>query len=741
MPDSEDAFLKKREDLKALKEDEKAKDLELENLQVEETVRLHRLREQHAPIESEIESLRKRRSNIDRRQVEIRGEICSALGIQEGDMPFAGELIQVREEERDWEGAAERLLRGFGLSLLVPEAHYREVSSWVDAHHLNGRFVYFHVRRPRLQDLPALSAHSLARKLSIKPDSVFYEWIEKELAHRFDVACCSSQEAFRREPRAVTLMGQIKDPTGRHEKDDRSRIDDRSRYVLGWSNASKIAALEVRKKGMEEDMAGIAGRLSEILALRRSLGVRMDALLKIEEFQSYREMDLAEPQREIECLEEERERLSRASDVLRALQGQLVEALERAKDSEQTYMLARDQRAAVDERRKNALQMLDEVKKRLLEAEEFEEGIREKMEAMVKEALPGREITLEGAGQREQEVRTFIQQRIDDREKQVRNMADKIVSGMAGFNEEFKLETVEMDPSVASAAEYRGLLSQLEGDDLPRFEQRFKELLNVNTINEIANFNAQLVRERETIRERIERINESLTQIDYSKGRYIRLEAMPTSDADVREFQAELRACTEGALSGTEDAHYSEIRFAQVRRIIDRFRGREGLSDQDRRWTLKVTDVRNWFNFAASERWREDDAEFEHYSDSGGKSGGQKEKLAYTILAASLAYQFGLEWGATRSRSFRFVVIDEAFGRGSDDSTQYGLELFRKLNLQLLIVTPLQKIHIIEPFISGVGFVNNEGGRSSRVLNLSIEEFHEKARDIPGYASAVPASI
>jgi len=142
-----------------------------------------------------------------------------------------------------------------------------------------------------------------------------------------------------------------------------------------------------------------------------------------------------------------------------------------------------------------------------------------------------------------------------------------------------------------------------------------------------------------------------------------------------------------------------------------------------------VTDVRNAFSFAASERWREDDSEHEHYSDSGGKSGGQKEKLAYTILAASLAYQFGLEWGEVRSRSFRFVVIDEAFGRGSDESAQYGLRLFAQLNLQLLIVTPLQKIHIIEPFVNSVGFVHNEDGRASMLRNLTIEEYREeKAR-------------
>jgi uncharacterized protein YPO0396 len=75
------------------------------------------------------------------------------------------------------------------------------------------------------------------------------------------------------------------------------------------------------------------------------------------------------------------------------------------------------------------------------------------------------------------------------------------------------------------------------------------------------------------------------------------------------------------------------------------------------------------------------------------------------------------------------VVIDEAFGRGSDESAQYGLQLFEKLNLQLLIITPLQKIHIIEPFVASVGFVHNAEGRDSRLRNLSIDEYRqEKSR-------------
>ncbi len=82
-----------------------------------------------------------------------------------------------------------------------------------------------------------------------------------------------------------------------------------------------------------------------------------------------------------------------------------------------------------------------------------------------------------------------------------------------------------------------------------------------------------------------------------------------------------------------------------------------------------------------------------------------------------------------KARDFRFAVIDEAFGRGSDESTRYALKLFGRLGLQLLIVTPLQKVHVIEPFISAIGFVDNPTGARSRVHTLTIEEYHKRRKD------------
>ena len=330
-------------------------------------------------------------------------------------------------------------------------------------------------------------------------------------------------------------------------------------------------------------------------------------------------------------------------------------------------------------------------------------------------------------------MRDWLQKEFDCVDSRIRRLDEKIVKAMEAYRKDYPVETQEVDARIAALPEFSRMLEKLAGDDLPRFESRFKELLNENAIREVANFQSQLHRERQTTKERIAAINRSLRDIDYNPNRFIALEIVAAGDADIRDFQQDLRACTENALTGSEDATYSEAKFLQVKAIIERFRGREGSAEADRRWTKRVTDVRNWSTFSASERWRDDDREHEHYTDSGGKSGGQKEKLAYTVLAASLAYQFGLEKGAKRSRSFRFVAIDEAFGRGSDESARYALELFGRMNLQLLVVTPLQKIHIIEPFVAGVGFVHTEEGRHSMLRNLTIEEYrNERAAHLAG---------
>jgi len=679
---------------------------------------------QAAEVNGELRSLRERKNNIPKRQLDLRTLLCQELRLKEDALPFAGELIAVRPEEPDWEGVAERLLHSFAVSILVPDSYYRAVSDWIDGRHLHERVVYYRV--------PALAATiappepgrgTLAAKLEVK-DTEFAPWLERELARRADAECVETMAEFRRASRAVTKAGQIKGGV-RHEKDDRFRIDDRSRYVLGWSNERKIDVLVGQA-------AGLARQLADADRIQAGCETAVDAavargqmLAGLAQTRDFAEIDYQSAVNRIAELTQEHAKLTAASAELARLDADLKEVGQQIEAAEQGRSETDGKLGRVKQSMSDAKAEQEEARAILAEpsgtpATAHFDAIGALL-AKAGQALPDKPAACDRAENSAAGELMSFEARLGERKTRLGN---RIVSAMTNFRSQYPIETSELDSAVEAADGYRELHSRLADDDLPRFRQQFKTYLNQNTIREIAQFHAQLNRQSNLIRERIGTINTSLVDVDYNPGRYIRLEPQPTPSIEIRDFRADLRACTDNTVSpGTADDQYSEQKFLQVKGIIERFRGREGQSEADQRWTRLVTDVRNWYTFTASERYREDDSEYETYADSGGKSGGQKEKLAYTILAASLAYQFKLEWGAAKSRTFRFAVIDEAFGRGSDESTRFALELFGRLGLQLLIVTPLQKIHVIEPHVSAVGFVDNPTSRYSRLRTLTIEEY------------------
>jgi uncharacterized protein YPO0396 len=706
-----------------------------QNRVVEQEVVKRRLDEEAEEVNAELRSLQSHTTNIPAASLDLRGQLCGDLGADPEELPFAGELVRVRSDASDWEGAAERVLRGFALSLLVPSDRYGAVARWVDQRHLGARLVYFRVPStdPPSSAPERRTGHPLlVDLLEVKPESGFAPWLEGELARRANHACVDTIDELRAAQKAVTRAGQVKD-RDRHEKDDRRAVGDRRTYVLGWDNAQKIEAIVAHASELHTRR----GKLADSLRQSRSEAVeaekRLRSVSSLDEYTRWEDLDWEGLVNEIAGLRDERDRILSSSNSLAALEAELATTIEaiHGTDAEITGLgekrggLLRDQE---DSRR--AVELADRT---LADpaASEVPALVWQELDVRTQGASAVTDLDVTTISRVAEEVRDAVER---ERIAVMRRQGDRgyqVVGAMSEFRGRYPQETLEFDASLASAKDFRQLYDKVANDDLPRFEKEFKEYLNQNTIRDIAGFSAQLHKQEKLIRERIETINSSLVGIDYNEGRYIALLAEPTPNTEVREFQSDLRACTDDVIGAGADEQYSEQRFQQVKRLIDRFKGREGFTDVDHTWTRRVTDVRQWFVFSASERWREDGSEYEHYTDSAGKSGGQKEKLAYTILAASLAYQFKLDFGAARSKSFRFVVIDEAFGRGSEVSTQYALTLFTRLGLQLLIVTPLQKIHVIEPYVSSVGYVDNLNGSCSRLLSLTIAEYRRRrdARD------------
>ena len=683
-------------------------------------------------ITDELTSLQQRTSNLPVEQVEVRAELCAALGLTAVDLPYAGELLDVFDERAEWRGAAERVLRGFALSLLVPQQHYDAVTGWVNGRRLTfhgrggkvtgAKLVYERVPRQRVRlQPPEHDGLLLADCIEVK-NGPFREYLVNELTKRADFRCAASLEEFRSQRRAVTREGQVRSGE-RHEKDDRHRVDDPRRWALGWANERKIAALRTELAELETEREAAAAEVARLSEQRDALQKRLDALLRIEGFRSWSDLDIDEAEARANDHDAERIRLeagsSRLEEIARALDDNAKQAEAMANSIEElTGKLATTAKAA--DQAKQDKKRDDEVL--AAQPEQQLAAARASYTALDERLGVKRPTRAAECAETENALSADLHQRIDRLNKELGGYAQSLIQSMLKVLVRWPELRADVDANVEARQEFLAFRDRVATDDLPRFEREFKEQLNKNAIQELAGFNNWLHRQASVIDDRIDRINDALGAVPYNPGHFIKLEKEPTTNQDVAQFRADLRNLTNDSLAVDGD-QYSEQRFLDVKRIIERFRGRDGYAESDKNWTRRVTDVRNWFVFSASERDVETGHEWEHYSDSDGKSGGQKEKLAYTILAASLAYQFGLEWGAEQSRGFRFAVIDEAFGRGSDVSTRYALELFAALGLQLLIITPLQKVHVIEPYVKTIGFVDNPTGTYSRLQTMTIEEY------------------
>ena len=219
--------------------------------------------------------------------------------------------------------------------------------------------------------------------------------------------------------------------------------------------------------------------------------------------------------------------------------------------------------------------------------------------------------------------------------------------------------------------------------------------------------------------ERIEQLNRYLVEIEYSKNpdTVLRLEPLDTRDQEIVDFRAQLRGYLSNTYEGTLEAF--EAAFERTQEMIVRLR-------EEPRWREKVTDVRRWYDFAVRVFDPETNEQHSYYTDSQGQSGGEKAKLAFTILVAAVVYQFDISPDAASSDRFHFVVVDEMFSKVDDRYATYAMQLFEKFGLQLLIVAPFDaKAKVTEPFVEQYLLVTKNENRS-QVITMTAKQFKER---------------
>ncbi len=268
---------------------------------------------------------------------------------------------------------------------------------------------------------------------------------------------------------------------------------------------------------------------------------------------------------------------------------------------------------------------------------------------------------------------------------------------MQAFLSAYPEATSELKAHMDWAKEFVALKVRIAKEDLPRYKTRFAAFLNTNLIMDMANFNAKMAEHEKAIRERIETVNGSLKSIEFNPGTYVQIVPVNTRNPEIREFRAALKTCLSGGILPSKDDQ--DRIFNQISDLIVKL-------EKEKEWAQRVTDARNWLEYGVREIAAKDGKEVNYYAGSTGKSGGQKSKLAFTILASAIAAQYRLGNGEDDNR-FRLVVVDEAFGKTDEENSQRALDLFKDLGLQLIVINPFDaKSRIVDDYVDSYHLIH-----------------------------------
>ena len=660
-------------------------------------------------LRDEIAAMERQRSNIPHAMLALRDELCEAVGVAVARLPFAGELMQVKASEALWQGAAERVLHGFALSLVVDEDWYDKVSRWINDTHLRMRLVYLRVQPHRASNA-APGAASLVRKIDVAPGE-HAEWLREELKARFDYECVVDVGALRTASRAaVTPQGLVKHNSTRHEKDDRKAVDDPRNWVLGFDNAGKLRLFRSDAQRLGDQIAELQARLSKLQGLEadhKAKVLHCHTLLS----QGWADIDVATMARKVEDLTRRILGEQEARPDLKTLDEEIArqDTAHRMVESKIATWQARMESwlAAMCDHKAEQTRIGALMTSAPLPAELLEE-----IEARF--AATNNTVSLSNLA----ELALIVERALGDERGRVLRRSEALKASierrLATFVRGWPAESAGLDASIESTADFLAKLHRLKADRLPEFRERFMDLLTRQSDQNLTRLSHQLETERNAIRDQLETVNESLRRAEFNSGTHLTIESTDKLLEPVRAFRAELKEAHTGSLSS--DPSVAEARFLALKDLVKRLASQDA---NEQRWRALVLDVRQHIDFIARER----DAaglEVEVYRSGAGKSGGQRQKLAATCLAAALRYQLGGVDGAYPTYST--VVLDEAFDKADPKFTALAMNIFVQFGFQMIVATPMRSVMALEPFIGGATYVSIKDRRHSQTFAIQYDE-------------------
>lgn len=699
-------------------------------------------------LQKQLDAIENRESNIPLEYLEIRDTMCSEIELDSEEVKYIGELIQVKENSLDFATSIETILNPLALSLLVLPHNLQKVSKWLLEHNLSKRIeiiVIEKLKAPTIvkgEDKDQLSLLSdddeilfedeaspifFDMMLEIKEDFEHRYFLENLLNHKYHLEIQNNNNVLFDSINTFNELGMA------HTKNTIIKgitNDDIDFRVLGWDTGKKKARLKENIKTLTSLISDLNHEEGRIKSKIRELSNMIDALKLIRDSISFSDIDTSSEELDIISIDKQLMELNESTSDLEALRIELDNLKEKISEIDpligkcyKMIAIAEDNIQRNNEKKK----IFDEISR----SEDLISFIEPVAKMSIDYNIPKKFSGVDEINLTKRRLENIfstelnnIQNNLDVSKNTLLKWMNQFIRPGIEYTKKYPswgADTTDLVADPDSLNVYLEKLKTLENDSLPKYKDEFSNLQTRQMKNDIISLNTSLKRWDKNIALNIKELNLSLDALLYQKEpkTKLRLTLESVKDNDIRLFNHLLRDAlpdTGAALLGKKGEEAANTRFMEaVEKLIEK------LTNNDS-FTSKVLDVRHWHNYAVEEYNVDSGLQERFYADSAGISGGQKAKLAYTILAAAIAHQFDVFNNENKSKAFRFVIVDEAFSKSDDTNSKYAMNLFKEMDLQLMVVTPMDKVNLVEPFIESIQITICEDSKHSFVHNIKKDE-------------------
>ena len=712
-------------------------------------VELHQKQSLLNDVSSQVKELKKHpNTNIPTDYVALRHKICEDLKLNEMSLPFAGELMQVKQSAKSqgWEMALERLLRPFSMTLLVESSLYERVSNWVDAFKKSNKTlkIKFMKASTNMYDMADRVHDDKIRAydcISVKEEHILANWITDHLTRRFDFVCCDSMGAFRNEKFAIMKSGLIKKKNF-HEKVVYGKNQQQEQYVMGYSDKIHLAQLMEREQDLTADVDKLTAKRQKLQESKQKLENRQNIVYSIiSNNRDYSALDVelvnkdllnAENElKELEKKDPENKRLKEIVDRAdRDMKALLVKIGEwnSAKGAQDALRKMYERDVSLGEEGRKAIETNGHYTKESLYDYFMDEEQQMKWEAAQKMRYESKYYVLKDNLQKKFSI---LEKNCEGTKKRAETNFENSAKAYI-YHPVFGQdpEVQELTADVQSLDSFRGLLEQLRNNTLTDISKNREgetlEITLTHMSSAILSLSSQLRNCVKSYREKVDELNETMKTISYGEGKHIYLQYEDTKKAQYTAFKRDVDVYSNylANITMTEVMKDEKSQKEFDDRMNEFLKKYDAHGEDSIKSKLEnLTDPRNQLKFTVCIHHDKSGLD-EIYHDTASQSGGEKECMAYTMIAAALNFSFNLSSTNAKEQSFRVLFIDEAFSKCSIDFVKQCMDLFDKFHLQVILLTPSDKSSNYLDFVKGAAAVASN--KESHRAQLKMEYYKEE---------------